>query len=120
MKLELLYFIETTVFRKQIDKLANVETLFALQNELLKNPRLGDVIQGAGGARKARIGDRKSGRGKSGSFRYIYVYLEKPGVVYLILFYGKNERDDLEPDQKKQVAEFIKAAKEIWERKDEK
>jgi hypothetical protein len=120
MKPTLFYFVETSVFKKQIDKLANVETLFELQNELLKNPRLGDVIQGAGGARKARIGDRRSGRGKSGSFRYIYVYLEKPGVIYLLLFYGKNEQDDLEAEQKREVAEFIKMAKEIWEQKNEK
>lgn len=112
---DLLYFVETNVFGKQIDKSANVETLFELQNELLKNPRLGDVIQGAGGARKARSGDRRSGRGKSGRFRYIYVYLEKPAIIYLLLFYGKNEQDDLEAAQKRQVAEFIKLVKEIWE-----
>lgn len=107
----LLHFIETSVFTKRIDKLASREMLFDLQNDLLINPKRGDIIEGTSGARKARIGDKTQNRGKSGSFRYIYVYFENVGIVYLILFYGKNEQANLDKDEKKFVAQFIRQAK---------
>jgi len=71
----LLEFVETGIFRKRLDKLADLDLLFAIQADLLENPRLGDVIPGTNGARKARIGDRSQNRGKSGAFRYVYLYL---------------------------------------------
>lgn len=112
MNSSLLHFVETTVFRKRLDKLASVETLFDLQNELLANPERGDVIQGTNGARKARIANRKDKRGKSGSFRYIYVYIEKAGTIYLLVFYAKNEKDNLSASEKKQVAELVRVLKD--------
>ncbi len=107
----LLHFVETTVFRRRIDKLTSIETLFDLQNELLINPERGNIIQGTNGARKARISNRKDRRGKSGSFRYIYLYIEKAGTIYLLVFYAKNEKDNLSAAEKKQVAELVKILK---------
>ena len=55
-----LTFIEVPAFIKQIDKLgkpASVEVLTALQDDLLKDPKRGDVIKGTSGARKGRIGN---------------------------------------------------------------
>ena len=104
MKIEYLSFVETKVFTRQIDRLASLSILFALQNELLENPRRGDVIPNAKGARKARIGSLT--KGKRGGFRYIYLYIEEFGVIYLLLFYGKNERDTLDPNQTKQLAQL--------------
>lgn len=111
MNEELLHFVETAVFRKRLDKLASLETLFDLQKELLINPMRGKVIQGTGGARKARIADPKSGRGKSGSFRYIYVYVEKAATVYLLVLYGKNEKDNLTNSEKKEISALTKILK---------
>ena len=93
----LLHFVETPIFTKRIDKLASVEVLFDLQNELIINPKRGDVLQGTNGARKARIGERQQKRGKSGSFRYIYIYLEQVGIVYLMFIFAKNEQVNLIP-----------------------
>lgn len=103
----LLHFVETSVFTKRIEKLANTETLFALQNALLENPRLGAVIANTGGARKARISNPLEKRGKSGSFRYIYAYFEEVEVIYLLVFYGKNEKDDLTDAEEKAVKQLI-------------
>jgi hypothetical protein len=36
----LLHFVETPIFTKRIDKLTSIETLFDLQNELSRNPKL--------------------------------------------------------------------------------
>lgn len=105
-----LSFSETLVFMKQVDDTGSLEILFAIQKELYKDPRRGSVIQGTGGARKARVG-RAGNQGKSGGFRYIYVYAEEVGKIYLLLLYGKDEQDDLTPDQKKQLKVLIQRIK---------
>ena len=45
------------------------DSLIELETVLLRNPQLGDVIEGTGGARKMRI--RLEGRGKRGGGRGI-------------------------------------------------
>ena len=51
-----------------------MRVLFAIEDDLLKNPERGDIIPGTNGARKGRIGDPESRKGKRGSYRYIYAY----------------------------------------------
>lgn len=107
-------FYETSVFTRRIDKLASQEVLQALQTDLIENPRLGDVIQGTNGVRKARIADKRNNRGKSGSFRYIYLYLEKAEIIYLLMFYAKNEQDNLSADEKKIIGELANQYKKEY------
>jgi len=106
-------FIETDVFTKQIDSKASLDVLYAIQNDLIANPKRGDIVRGTGGVRKARIADPQSSRGKSSSYRYLYLYLEYYGRIYLIYFYGKNEQRDLSPEQKKTVAKLAQMIKEV-------
>lgn len=108
---ELLHFVETTVFTKQIDKLASIDILTALQDDLAANRARGDIISGTNGARKARIGDKSKSRGKSGSYRYIYVYFEHVRTIYLLLFYAKNVQATLSSEEKKVIAGFVASAK---------
>lgn len=75
--------------------------LRTLQNLLIEDPEAGDVIQGAGGARKVRI--PLDGRGKSGGGRVIYVDVVVRERVYLLMAYPKNVQTDLSSDQKKMV-----------------
>lgn len=114
MEDHLLHFIETTVFSKRIDKLASLEVLFDLQNDLLANPKRGAVIQGTNGARKGRIGHKSQNMGKSGAFRYIYLFLENAETIYLLVFFGKNEKDDLSSTEKKEIAESVQILKGIY------
>jgi hypothetical protein len=81
----------------------------SFQNELQKNPGKGDVIQGTGGVRKARM--RLPGRGKSGGARVIYLYLEKHARIYFLTLYTKSEQADLSPAEKKAVREVVEAIK---------
>ena len=109
-------FIELPVFMRQLDGLASFETLYAIQADLLADPEGWPVIKGTGGARKGRVADPRDSRGKSGSFRYIYLYLEQRGRIFLLLFFSKNEQANLSPEQVKQIAaavEKIKAANKI-------
>lgn len=109
-----LTFIEVPAFIKQIDKLGkpvSVEILTAIQNDLLSDPERGDVIKGTSGARKGRIGNPSKGKGKSGGFRYIYVYFETNARIYLFYFYEKKAQDDLTDEQTKMLAEVIRKTK---------
>ena len=110
---ETLYsFLETPIFMRQIEQRASMKVLFAIEDDLLKNPERGDVIQGTHGARKARIGDPTSRKGKRGSYRYIYLFY--PGYHHIVLLYlfAKNDTADLSAQVKKQLAQLVSQIKE--------
>jgi hypothetical protein len=71
------------------------DELRSLQEELLREPMIGAVMQGTGGFRKMRFG--VAGRGKSGGIRVIYLDLPSYETLYLMLAYPKNEKDNLTP-----------------------
>ena len=71
------------------------------------------MIKGTGGARKGRVADPRDTRGKSGSYRYIYLYLEHRGRIFLLLFFRKNEQANLSPKQVKQIAAAVEKIKEV-------
>jgi hypothetical protein len=95
MATDLFHFVESPGFSKRIDERASLEVLFSLQSDLVRNPLIGDLMEGCGGARKGRVGDKASGKGKRGGFRYVYLYIEITGTIYLLHFFGKNEKANL-------------------------
>ncbi|MBA3767876.1 MAG: hypothetical protein H0W99_13000 [Acidobacteria bacterium] len=105
-------FVETSVFTKRIADLASPETLEAIQSELVENPERWPVIRGLQGARKGRIADPKSSAGKSGSFRYIYLYLPLAGRIHLLFLFAKNEQSNLTPQQVRMFGKVISKIKE--------
>lgn len=114
MSSDLIHFVESPGFTKRIDKLASLDVLFTLQNDLASNPHHGDLMEGCGGARKARVGDKGSGRGKSGGFRYVYLYIEIAGTIYLLHFFGKNEKANLSKAERNEVAKLVKELKRVY------
>jgi hypothetical protein len=103
-------------FKSQIDRLGKPlsdEVLSAIENDLLKNPERGAIIQGTNGARKARVADPVRQKGKRGGFRYIYIYFEAHSQIYLLLIYGKGVKDDLSKAEKRFIAESVKRIKEL-------
>jgi mRNA-degrading endonuclease RelE of RelBE toxin-antitoxin system len=92
-------FVESRIFFKQVRELG-VEILARLQSDLVQNPERGAVVKGTHGVRKARVADPASGRGKSGSYRYLYLYLENAGRIHLLYLFSKGEQADLSPQQK--------------------
>lgn len=105
-------FVETVVFTRQLQELASIETLYAIQADLLADPERWPVISGTKGARKGRIADPLSSRGKRGSFRYVYLYLKHRGRIYLLLMFGKSDQATLSTEQTRQVAELVEAIKQ--------
>lgn len=111
---DLIHFVESPGFTKRFDKLASLEVLFRLQNELIRDPERGDLMAGCSGARKARIGDRSMARGKSGGFRYVYVYIEIAGTIYLLSFFDKNEKANLSMAERNELGALVKKLKSLY------
>lgn len=104
-------FIEVPMFTRKWKELGLTdENLRDLENELLENPKAGDVIQGTGGLRKIRIPMPNSG--KRGGGRVIYVDIELREIIYFINVYTKNEKDDLTEDEKKAFKALVTILKE--------
>jgi hypothetical protein len=102
-------FIESRVFSRRLQALGqdtSVEVLNAIQSDLLTNPERGRVAQGLGGLRKARAADPRRGKGKRGGFRYLYLYFASDREVYLLYLFDKNEREDLNPSERKLLREL--------------
>lgn len=106
-----LEFIESKVFYRRVRELAP-ELLAAIQADLIENPERGDLVEGTGGARKARVADPTTRRGKSGSYRYLYLYLPHVQHIHLLYLYGKGEQADLSQEQKAVIRKLGKAIRE--------
>ncbi|MBK8268050.1 MAG: type II toxin-antitoxin system RelE/ParE family toxin [Planctomycetes bacterium] len=72
-----------------------------LQNELMADPLRGDVMPACGGLRKIRTADASRGKGKRGGARVIYLNIPEAERIDFITIYGKDEKDDLSPAEKK-------------------
>ena len=81
------------------------DDLKVLQEQLLKNPDLGAVMQGTGGLRKMRFA--LPGRGKSGSCRVLYVDFVIAEAIYFIFAYPKNEMDNLSQEERNNIKKLI-------------
>ena len=104
-----LEFVELPRFTAIVTALVSDEDYRRFQTELIEDPEVGDVIQGTGGFRKARM--RLAGGGKSGGARVIYLYLPQRNVVFLATLYKKSKRETLTEDEKhslKQSAQSLK------------
>ena len=100
-------FIETNEFRSRWEELGlTEEDLRELQNFLLEHPEAGPVIEGTGGVRKLRWA--RTGRGKSGGVRTIYIDFRDRETVWLITVFGKNEQANLSSEEKKTIKGFVK------------
>lgn len=107
--------VETPVFLRRVEKLLTEDEHDELIGYLATHPLAGDEIVGAGGVRKVRFGAK--GKGKSGGVRVIYYFYDQDMPIYALLIYGKNERADLTPEQRKSVASFAAAIKSSRKRK---
>ncbi|MEP7242429.1 MAG: type II toxin-antitoxin system RelE/ParE family toxin [Gammaproteobacteria bacterium] len=107
--------VETPTFIRRAGKLLSEEEHAALIFWLACHPTSGDEIVGTGGVRKARFG--AMGKGKSGGVRVVYYFYDQGLPIYALLIYGKNERADLTPEERKSVAAFAAAIKAARRRK---
>ena len=99
-------FIELPLFRSKWKDLGlNDDDLLRLQEEILADPKVGDVMRGTGGIRKMRFAFEH--RGKSGSVRVIYIDFEVYEKIFLITAYPKNEKDNLTQAERNELRQLI-------------
>jgi hypothetical protein len=117
--MRLLSFLETPMFAEQLAELAGqrqMELLYAIQEDLLADPERDEMVRGLGGVRKARIAAPGRPEGKSGGYRYLYLYSEMRGRIILLFIFDKREQDDLDSEQRKELAALADIFKQ-FERK---
>lgn len=107
-----IYFesVRTKPFEDSAKGILGEEEIRRLEEDLVLNPRAGDVIVGTGGVRKTRVA--VEGRGKRGGARVAYLYLEVRERIYLLYAFAKNEQANLTADEKKQVRARVAQIKE--------
>lgn len=99
-------FIELPLFQSKWKALGlNDNDLRRLQEEILADPKVGDVIRGTGGFRKMRFAFEH--RGKSGSIRVIYIDFEVHEKIFLITAYPKNEKDNLTQAERNELRQLV-------------
>ena len=104
-------FKEVPAFTEKWKKLGLTDDdLKTLEEILLKNPKIGEAIQGTGGIRKIRIPMKDAG--KRGGARVIYVDIEVKECIYLLNVYAKNEKNDLTEKEKKVLKKLVAVLKE--------
>lgn len=101
-------FTETPVFTRQIAKLLPDDEYRELQQELILNPAAGNIIRHSGGLRKVRW--RSATKGKRGGLRVIYYWYVSSREIYMLLAYGKGEKDDLTAKEVKVLRELVEEA----------
>ena len=102
--------IETSVFTRCITELLSDDDYADLQTELVLRPAAGDLIKGGHGLRKLRW--KAEGGGKRGGIRVIYYWFTADDQLGMLYAYAKAEREDLTPQQLKQLAEIMKRWKD--------
>lgn len=105
MSLPVLFeFVETHVFTKLSD-IAGSDIVSAIQGDLREDPKRWPVVSGTKGARKGRVA--RPGEGKRGGYRYLYLYLERHGIIYLLFLFAKNDQGNLTARQKQAIAGWV-------------
>jgi hypothetical protein len=97
--------VETPMFVKLVDKLLGESERAQLTSFIAANPETGSVVPGSGGVRKMRWG--LPGLGKQGGVRVIYFNRLPDGEIWLLLIYGKSERDNISASILKMIKEEI-------------
>jgi hypothetical protein len=94
--------VETPAYLAKAERLMTGEERSAIVDVIARHPRIGVVIQGTGGLRKARI--PLTGRGKRGGGRVIYWFHSAGFPAVLLWVFAKNEADDLTSPQRQALA----------------
>jgi hypothetical protein len=93
----------------QVDILLNQEEHRLFQNELIKNPEMGDLLKGTSGARKARV--RVGKKGKSGGARVIYYYKDQKNQIWMLAIYNKKDKSNLTHEETNMIKGIVEQIK---------
>lgn len=83
----------------------SADEVFDIVTQLSENPTLGDLIVGAGGARKWRIPAR--GKGKRGGARVVSYFAADDVPVFLLNVFAKGDRIDLTQTERNELKTIL-------------
>ena len=83
--------VELDTFLKRAKAIMSDDERMAIVSFLAANPEAGVSL--GGGLRKVRI--QRSGTGKSGGYRTLYVFGGRTMPLFLVTVFAKNEKDNL-------------------------
>lgn len=102
----LITIAETNEYTKKAARLLTEDEEKEIVDYLSLHPQTGVLIQGTGGIRKLRWGQKN--RGKSGGIRVIYYYHNEKMPLYLLTLFGKSEKANISDSEKKELAKLVK------------
>ena len=91
-------------FKAEATELIGVAGIEGVAVYLIDHPDAGNVIPGAGGARKLRWAAK--GKGKRGGARVVYLYVVIAARIYLLRCYAESVRTDLTADEKRELRQI--------------
>ena len=98
-------------FKAEATELIGVAGIEGVAVYPIDHPGAGDVIPGAGGARKLRWA--AMGKGKRGGARVVYLYVAIAARIYLLRCYAKSVRTDLTADEKRELRQIADRLKGV-------
>ena len=103
--------IETESYlRAAKDAKMNADEMQSAVDLVAIDPEAGDVMQGTGGVRKARLAGR--GKGKSGGYRIVWYFGGGDIPVFLLTVFGKGEKADLSQGERNALRQLTATLKE--------
>jgi hypothetical protein len=105
--------IETHAFRRSClaAGVSDAER-FAIVDMVAANPRVGDVMEGTGGARKLRFAAK--GKGKSGGYRVITFFAAPDVPVFLLDIFAKGEKVNLSKAERNELKSILSSLADQW------
>ena len=97
----MLTVVETLLFQRQWPLYWTEDQRGEFASFIAEHPTSGDVVPGSGGIRKVRWG--RTGSGKSGGVRVIYVTRTAEGEIVLLTLYAKAKTDNLTGAKLKEI-----------------
>ena len=109
-------FIQSPQFSKAWDEyIYDDDELRKIEIDIMQNPKKYPVIKGTGGLRKLRW--KLGNKGKRGGIRICYVDFEEHEIVYMMLLYVKNEKEDLTKEEVRKVKTYRAEVKTSFKQK---
>ena len=99
--------VETPSYLKSAAGIFNEAERENIVARIAADPECGELIRGTGGFRKVRVG--RSGMGKRGGARVIYILRNERFPVFLVAAYSKNEKDNLTMQERNQLSRLADA-----------
>ena len=105
--------IETDSYlRAAKDAGMEADEMVAAVDFVAANPEAGDIMQGTGGVRKARLAGR--GKGKSGGYRIVWYFGGGDIPVFLLTVFGKGEKANLTQGERNALRAMVGTLRESW------